>query len=573
MQEKIWKYKNEKLKPEDIEEISKKYRIPRVLSTIILNRGISEEQDVMPFLSKSMKCVHNPNLMLDMEKATQRIKSAIENNEKIIVYGDYDVDGITSTALMYMYLKELGANISYYIPDRVEEGYGINIMAINRFIKDGVKLVITVDCGITAVGEVEFGKLQGLDMVITDHHTCKEKIPNAAAIINPKRPDCKYPFDGLAGVGVAFKLVLALSIAMGLSTKDTFDKYVEIAAIGTIADVVPLLGENRVIVDRGLKALANTKREGLKALLEISGADKKPINASTIAFMIAPRLNAAGRLGTATTAVELLLTDDRVRAYEIAKELDNENRQRQLTEQKIFEDALDLIKLDPNFDKKNVIVLSKEGWHHGVIGIVASRINDMFYRPCVLISHENGVCKGSGRSIPTFNLFDALNHCDELLTNFGGHSVAAGLGLNLDNLETFDKKINEYAKNTLTDDDLIPKVSIDCAILPSEVTIESVKILANLEPFGMGNSKPVFSITGLNIYNIGQMGIENKHLRVRFNTGNRFINGVGFGMGGYMDEFSQGDIVDVAFCMDINNYQGNENVQIILKDIKKTVLA
>lgn len=568
MVDKIWNFRNKQLKEDTIIGISQKYHIPQVISTILLNRGIDEE-NIPAFLKKSMADIVNPKLMLDMDKATERIRSAIANKEKIAVYGDYDVDGITSTALLYEFLHSLGADVQYYIPDRKGEGYGINIMAVNKLFKQGIKLMITVDCGITAIGEVEFAKLQGMDVIITDHHTCKDRLPSAAAaILNPKRPDCEYPFDSLAGVGVAFKLILALAMEDGLSTREVFEKYVDIATLGTIADVVPLVGENRIIADKGLTALKTSKRAGIQAIMEVAGVTDKEITSSTIAFAIAPRLNAAGRLGTATTAVELLLTQDENNARKIALTLDEENKERQLTERQIFNEAAEMIASDTNFGKKKIIVLAKEGWHNGVIGIVASRLCDIYYKPCILISHSNGVGKGSGRSIKNFNLFDALSHCEKHLTDFGGHAVAAGLNVNMSDFDTFVKEINKYADSVLTERDMIPSIDIDCPLSERYVTLENAKMLLNLEPFGMGNEKPVFSISGVEVMNIAAVGVDNKHLRIRINKNNKIINGIGFNMGNFISFVNQGDIIDIAFQMDINNYQGNESVQLILKDIK-----
>lgn len=568
MIDKIWKFRNKNLRDDIINNISQEYRIPRVIATILLNRGI-ESDDISSFLKKSMSDIVNPMLMLDMDKAVERINAAVKNKEKIAVYGDYDVDGITSTALLYEFLESLGADVEYYIPDRKGEGYGINIMAVNKLFKQGIKLMITVDCGITAIGEVEFAKLQGMDVIITDHHTCKDRLPTAAAaILNPKRPDCEYPFDSLAGVGVAFKLILALAMENGMNTKDVFAKYVDIATLGTIADVVPLVGENRIIADKGLKVLQNPRRTGLRAIMEVAGVLGKSINASTIAFAIAPRLNAAGRLGTATTAVELLLTKDENRAREIALILDEENKERQLTEKQIFDEALQLIAADPNFEKKKVIVLAQEGWHHGVIGIVASRLCDMYYKPCILISHSNGVGKGSGRSIKGFNLFDALTHCEKHLTDFGGHAVAAGLNVNMSDLENFTKEINKYADEVLTEQDMIPSVEIDCPLSERAVTLENAQMISKLEPFGMGNEKPVFAMANAQVANIAAVGMDNKHLRLRINKNNQMINCIGFGMGEYASILRSGDIINLVFQMDINTYQGNESVQLILKDLK-----
>ncbi|MCH5211874.1 MAG: single-stranded-DNA-specific exonuclease RecJ [Oscillospiraceae bacterium] len=568
MVRKVWKFRNDKIKADAIKRAAQKNNIPLIIANILLNRDIPEAE-FSSFMSKSKKDIKNPFDMLDMEKAADRIKTAIENHEKIVIYGDYDVDGITSTAMLYEFLENNGADVEYYIPDRKDEGYGINIMAVNKLIKRGINLLVTVDCGITAIGEVEFAKLQGMDVIITDHHTCKERIPTAAAaVVNPKRPDDEYGFDGLAGVGVAFKLVLALAIKLGLNTGKTFDEYVDLAAVGTIADVVPLRDENRIIVDKGLKLLQNPKRPGLRELLAVAGVADKKMNASTIAFSIAPRLNAAGRLGTAVTAVELLLTKDNDNAIRIARELDRENRERQDTEQEINLEALNMIADDPNFAKKKVIVLAKEGWHNGVIGIVASRITEKFYKPTILISLTNGKGKGSGRSIAGFNLFDALNDSDELLTNFGGHAVAAGLGINEDNIEEFTKKINKYAEKVMTSEDMLPVVEIDCMLGGRNLNTGTVKVLSALEPYGMGNEKPVFGIKNAFVTAVSAVGVDNKHIRMQIEKDGVRINCIGFNMGEYTRLISPGDNVHLAFRLDTNVYQGIESAQLVLVDIK-----
>ncbi len=568
MIDKIWNFRNKKLDGDAVNSASIKYRIPKVIATVLLNRKIAENE-IPSYLKKSMSDIINPKLMLDMDKAVERISAAVEKKEKITVYGDYDVDGITSTALLYDFLRSIGADAEYYIPDRKGEGYGINIMAVNKLFKRGAKLLITVDCGITAIGEVEFAKLQGMDVIITDHHTCKERIPTAAAaVLNPKRPECGYPFKELAGVGVAFKLVLALAMEKGMNTKEVFGKYVDLATLGTIADVVPLTGENRIIADKGLKILQNPKRAGLRAIMNIAGASGKRVASSTIAYAIAPRLNAAGRIGTATTAVELLLTKDEKRAEEIALALDSENKERQHTERQIYDEALAMIVSDPNFEKKKVIVLAHEGWHQGVIGIVASRLCDLYYKPCILISHSNGVGKGSGRSIKSFNLFDALSRCEKYLTDFGGHAVAAGLNVNMSELDGFTKEINKYADEILTEKDMIPCVDIDCPLSEKALTVENVKYLRYLEPFGMGNDKPVFAIAGVQALNAAAVGADCRHLRLRAAKNNTVINCIGFGMGEYARRISKGDLLNLAFQMDINSYQGTESVQLVLKDLK-----
>lgn len=569
MVRKVWKFRNNSVKPETVRQVAQQNKVPYIVANVLLNRGI-EASDFESFITKSKRGIRNPMSMLDMDKAVARIKTAVENKEKIVIYGDYDVDGITSTALVYDFLSSIGADVIYYIPDRKDEGYGINIMAVNKLIKQGMNLLITVDCGITAIGEVEFAKLQKMDVIITDHHTCKERIPEAAvAVINPKREDDEYGFDGLAGVGVAFKLVLALAMAYGMNTGECFDRFVDIAAIGTIADVVPLVDENRIIVDKGLKKLANVQRPGLRELFNVAGVADKKITSSTIAFAAAPRMNAAGRLGTAGTSVELLLTKDPVRAKEIAEELDAENKERQATEMNINKEALEMIAADPNSRKKKVIVLAKEGWHNGVIGIVASRITEMFYKPCILISLSNGVGKGSGRSISGFNLFDALSDSEKYLTNFGGHAVAAGLGITENNIKDFTSNINKYADIVLNENDMIPSVKIDSILGGQNLSIATARVISSLEPYGMGNERPVFVIKNAEIISVTAVGAENKHLRLRIEKDGTEAGCIGFGLGEYAQSIYPGDHVHLAFRFDINSYQGNESLQLQIIDIKK----
>ena len=417
---KKWVYLNEKLKEADIKLMMNGVHMPEFLAVALLNRRVGPN-NVEDFLKKSVGKIPHPYLLKDMDKAADRIDEALKKKEKIVVYGDYDVDGITSTAMLYDFLLSEGADVSYYIPSRQDEGYGINILALQKIRKSGASLMITVDCGITASGEVEFAKTLGLDIIITDHHMCHEKIPKAVAVINPKQQDDTYPFSELAGVGVCFKLVLAMAIKLGKKASDYFGKYVDICAIGTIADVVPLTDENRIIVSAGLKRLKETNRPGLRALLSMAGLAGKELTASSVSFGIAPRINAAGRVGQVEKGVELLLETNEARAVPIADYLNRENIARQQTEKQILEDVTAMILADSNFSKRKVIVLAKEEWHPGVIGIVASRLVEKYYKPTILISIENGVGKGSGRSIEGINLFDALGNISDILLKFGGH--------------------------------------------------------------------------------------------------------------------------------------------------------
>jgi len=569
MSGKIWNYKNKEYSSQEVAELSRLCKIPPLMAFLLINRGITKPDAVQKYIRKTLDAIHDPMGLNDMDKATERIVSAIKNKEKITVYGDYDVDGVTATALLVRFLRNHNADVSYYIPNRENEGYGINIMAVNKISKSGTKLMITVDCGITAIGEVELAKTLGMDVVVTDHHLCKEKIPSAIAVIDPKRPDSEYPFDSLAGVGVAFKLVLSVAKALGEKTSDCFYEYVELAAVGTVADVVSLLDENRVIVQKGLQLMQETKNIGLKALLSVSGADKRTINTTTIAFMLAPRINAGGRLGSADKAVELLLCDDEKKALKLAEELENDNSERRLCEQKIYEEALTMIEKDIDFDKKKVIILGQTDWNPGVIGIVASKITEQFCRPSILISFdEKGTGKGSGRSVEGFHLFDALSQCSDILTNFGGHAMAAGVGLNVDDLESFTKRINEIAKSVLPEGKMALKLDIDCELSPKAVTVENAKLLEYMEPFGEDNPKPVFSISGANIKKIERIGSDSSHLKLVIEKDGIEINAVGFRMGEVAEYKKAGNIINVACTLEVNNFRGEQKAQLIVKDIK-----
>lgn len=567
--EKIWDYKNKSFSKEEIADFARSNGIPPLVALLLLNRGINEPERVKKYIKKSLDAINDPFLLNDMDKAAERVVSALKNKEKITVYGDYDVDGVTSTALLVRFLKEHGAEVSYYIPSREKEGYGINVMAINKISKTGTKLLITVDCGITSVGEVELAKTLGMEVIITDHHLCKEKLPSAAAVIDPKRPDSEYPFPALAGVGVAFKLALAVAKELGESTSDCFYKYAEFAAIGTVADVVDLLDENRVIVQKGIELMQNSKYVGVRALLSVSGADKKPVDAVSIAFMLAPRINAGGRLDSAAKAAELLITDDEERAEELALALEEDNSERRSCEQEIYEEALKLIEADEKFDSKKVIVLAKEGWHHGVIGIVSSRITEKFYRPSILLSiDKDGKCKGSGRSVEGFNLFNALSDSAELLTSFGGHSMAAGVALNKKDLEAFSERINKYAESVMTEQELIPKLSIDCELSPGVITPKNIRLLDFMEPFGAANPKPIFTVSNAVIRRLELIGENKNHIRMVIEKNGVLLNAVGFRMAWAAETKRVGEYVSCAFSPEINHFRGEEKVQLMLKDVK-----
>lgn len=570
MTNKRWDYLYKASSQSKISELSEKLKLPAAIACVLVNRGIDTEEAARIFLGKSIAGVHHPFDLKDAQKAAERIKDALEKREKIVIYGDYDVDGITSTAILYQFLSDQGAEVDFYIPNRSDEGYGINMLALQKIKKDGAKLLVTVDCGITAVGEVEFAKAIGLDVIITDHHTCKEELPKAYALVNPKQPDCTYPFQDLAGVGVAFKLILALALTLGYSAREYYDRYIDIVAVGTVADVVSLTDENRIFVASGLKKIQNTQNKGLKALFQTAGIAEKPINAGMISFTVAPRINAAGRVGSAQLAVELLVTKSQERAQEIAQILEEENHERQQTELSILKDALEMIADMEDADKKKVYVLAKKDWHHGVIGIVASRIVDRFYKPAILISLKDNIGKGSGRSVKGFNLFDALTHCSDLLLKYGGHELAAGLGLNYADIDAFDKAINAYAEDVLKTVDLTPCIHIDTQLQAADLTLAAAQAISILEPFGMGNPQPVFALNGVTLTAARTLS-DGKHCKLSVTKNGKPFDFLGFGMGAMAEQFHMGEKLDIAFTMGINVFRGEKNLQLIIKDARMSV--
>ena len=550
-------------------EMSKTFRISPLTAIILYNRNIRDDETIESFLTRNLGVMHDPFLMKDMHKAAERIKAAKRNNEKITIYGDYDVDGITSIAILYKYLAENHIDVDYYVPDRMQEGYGVNRDALDKIKAKGSNLIITVDTGITAVEECQYAKTIGLDVIITDHHECKEQIPDAYAAIDPKRKDCSYPFKNLAGVGVVFKLIQALSV--GVPLNKLMDKYADLMCLGTVADISPLIDENRVIVTEGLKRYRHTKNIGLKALIDVSTKGKE-ITTSTIGYTIAPRINASGRLGCASTSVELFLTDDEEKAKELADSLCHENQLRQQTEQKMFKEALEYLEEHPEVKEDKIIIIPHENWHHGIVGIVSSKITEKFYKPSILFAIDGDEAKGSGRSVTGFNLFGALEYSSDLLEKFGGHELAAGLTIKTDNIEAFREKINEFAKDNMDDEILTPTISLDAAIKVNYITLDTVHDINKLQPFGVNNPTPTFAVRNIKIHRISVMS-EGRHLRMTLFKDGKYLDSVGFGMGEFYSYLNEGDYIDVAFALDINDYKGFQNVQLILKDIKEANTA
>ncbi|NLM47737.1 MAG: single-stranded-DNA-specific exonuclease RecJ [Epulopiscium sp.] len=552
---------------DETDELEKTGLLP-VTVKVLKNRGINNIDDMVAFLNPDYSGLYNPFLLKDMDKAVNRILTALEKKEKMTIYGDYDVDGITSTSILFLFLKENGAMVDYYIPRRLEEGYGLNPEAVHKIKENGTDLMITVDTGIAAVNEVALAKESGIDVIITDHHECQEEIPKADAVIDPKQKDCSYPFKSLAGVGVTFKLIQAL--AQKLNKAESIWKYMDIVSVGTVADIVPLVDENRIFVKKGFDMIPNTQNTGLEALLKVSGYKGGTVTAGLIGFAVGPRLNASGRIGDAKKGIELFITKDKEKAKIIADELNEENKKRQAIEQEILDEAIQLIEREVDFQKTKVIVLAGEGWHQGIIGIVASKIVDKYYRPTIMLTIENGVAKGSARSVEGFNLFEALCASSQFLTKFGGHEMAAGLTMAVENIEAFRMYINEYANNKMDEETLIPKLYLDDCIHISEVSLELISQLKKMEPFGMGNPQPVFSIEG-EISNLSLLGKEKQHLRIVLEDSNETIDAVGFGFGEYYDKLLPGQKVLAAGCLDINEWNNTVKAQLMIKDLKSTI--
>jgi len=554
---------------------------------LLCNRGYTTKESASAFLRMEEELLHSSLRLRDMDKAVERIERALARDEKIVVYGDYDVDGVTSVSILYLYLSALGAKVDYYIPNRMGEGYGMSLTAVDKIIDDGANLIVTVDTGITANEEVEHARKRNVDVVVTDHHECHGDLPNAAAVVNPRRPDCDYPFKELAGVGVVFKLLCAFeaehnSIPESEAVRRVCRDYADLVAIGTIADVMPIKEENRLIVAYGLHKMESFDRLGLSALCE--AVSRKPdgsrqsrapkMTSGFVGYTLAPRINAAGRISTASLAVELFLTDSREKADELAYRLCDINRERQAEENRIAQEAYAKIEADHDFENDPVIVLEADQWHHGVIGIVASRITEKYGLPSILISFDGAqsdgninIGKGSGRSVKGLNLVDALVHCGDLLEKYGGHELAAGLSVRRENIDAFRAKINAYARENFSHDDLVPTLDADFEISSDEVTIANADELRLLEPYGVSNPVPSFVLKNVKISEIQAISFG-KHTKMLIERENmQPLTAMYFSRSPKEIEVYPGDTVDILATMDINEFGGQKTAQLIVRDL------
>ena len=541
---------------------------PSLLATVLAARGITTSEAAAEALERETSLTISPMLMRDMDKAVARIQKALANDETIAVFGDYDVDGITSTVLLLDYLKNCGAKCLRYIPRRIEDGYGLSKDAIQGLRDKGATLMITVDCGITGNEEIDFAASIGMDVVVTDHHECKENLPRAVAVVDPHRPDDTYPFKYLAGVGVALKLVLALG---GPDRENAlFARYCTLAAIGTIADVMRMEGENRTIVSCGLAALNHTDFVGIHALLKEAGLLGKPITSIQIGFVLSPRINAAGRMGAADLAADLLQETDPVKAEELAKQLCDLNRERQAVEQSICADAIAQIeRLRP--EERNALVLSSEEWHQGVVGIVASRLSEKYAAPSFMIHLKDGSGKGSCRSYGGFNLFSALESCADLLEGFGGHELAAGFTISEENIDAFRARMNRYVRSASGGERAVSCLDVDAPIsCPGEVTLAEVEQLDQLEPYGAGNPRPVFALLGATVDSVQAVG-QGKHLKLRLSKGPSRFDAIFFSMPEAAAQLEPGCRVDAAFYLQANTFRGTTTLQLQLVDLRPSL--
>jgi single-stranded-DNA-specific exonuclease len=553
----IWKIPYDS--PERAPELEKAGYTP-LLGIILRMRGYDTPEKVRAFLGGGADDLCDPFLLSDMDKAVGRIRRAVDSGERVAVYGDYDVDGITSTCLLTGFLRSLGLECEPYIPDRMEEGYGLNSAAVDALASRGATLIITVDCGVTGIAEAQHAQEIGVDMIITDHHECMDELPPAVAVVDPKRPDSRYPNTSLAGVGVAFKLICAIDG----SVENCLDRYCDLVAVGTVADVMPLTGENRVITGAGLKKLKDHPRAGLLALMKEAGIGDKQLTAGSIGFTLAPRLNAAGRLGQASRAAALLMSEDETRAAALASELCQLNRDRQALEGSIWQQALAMLgDTKPNAP----IVLANSGWHQGVIGIVASRLTEAFGLPAIMICLDGENGKGSCRSYGGFNLFEALSSCSEFLDSFGGHALAAGLNINVDKISAFRQALAEYYRQNPPSNEI--SLDIDLRIdSPDLLSMKCVESLALLEPCGNGNARPVMCLVGAELVSVMPIG-GGKHLRLRLGKFGQIYECIFFSHTQEELGLSPGDLVDAAFFPQINEFRSRRSVQLLISALRR----
>jgi single-stranded-DNA-specific exonuclease len=557
-----------KPKPEDaaIEQLSTAININKILSSILVQRGIVQFDIAKKFFRPQYADMHDPFLMKGMSQAIERIDKAIEAGEKILVYGDYDVDGTTSVAVVYDFFVSRYAHIDFYIPDRYTEGYGISFISIDWAANNGFSLIIALDCGIKSVDKVRYASSKGLDFIICDHHLPGDEVPAAVSILNPKQHDCSYPFKELSGCGIGFKLIQGYSVKHQIDFLH-IEKYIDLVAVSISADLVPILDENRILVHHGLKKLKSNPNPGLKALLE-AYAPKPEFSVSDIVFFIGPRINAAGRIADAKDSVRLMIANDYGKAKEIAELVNQHNLERRGFDLTITEQAFEMVEKDQSFPQRKSTVLFHNEWHKGVIGIVASRLIEKYYRPTIVLTESNGLATGSARSVDGFDLYHAIEQCSDLLEQYGGHTHAAGLTLRLDNVKTFAEKFESVVAQNIQERSLTPEIEYDAEIPLRAISPKFFSVLKQFSPFGPGNQSPIFM--SKNVWDVGDVTIVgNNHLKLSLTQedGGRIFKAIAFGLGEHYDKVSQGISFDICYTIEENHFNGHVNLQLNIKDI------
>lgn len=551
---------------ESIVQLQKKANVGSVLAQLLIDRNLETPEKIQSFLNPDLKCLHDPYLMQDMEKAVSRLTRALRDGENILIYGDYDVDGITGVSLLYEALFKLGGKVSFYIPNRITEGYGLSMKGIQLAESKNINLILTVDCGITAVEEVAYAKSMGIEVIISDHHEPAENIPDSYAVLDPKIKNCPYPFKELAGVGVAFKLMQALYESLGYTLSD-LKQFFDLVAIGTAADIVPMLDENRILVKYGLEMINNKPRNGLFALLESSSLLGRELDVSLIVFVLAPRLNAVGRMSNAKKAVHLLTSSSLQQSRNIARVLESENKMRRDVDETTCLEAIKMAEEQVNKDKYKVLVIAKEGWHPGVIGIVASRIMEKFNRPTILISIKDGIGKGSARSIASFDIYHALKGMEDVLENFGGHKYAAGLTVKQEKIDELKSKMQKYSEDAISSEDLIPTLDIQSELSLKEFDASFLKWLKSFAPYGPYNMRPVFVSRDVEV--VGDVHVVgNNHLKFKVKDDGIVIDAIAFNFADMRDRMRPSrQHIDTAYVIEENTWNGRTTIQMRIKDI------
>jgi len=560
--------------PETETKLADELNISRLLSRLLLQRGISSFKKAKDFFRPALESLHDPFKMKDMNRAVERIEEAIQNNQKIMIYGDYDVDGTTSVAMVYSFLKKFYNNIDYYIPDRYEEGYGVSYKGINYARENNIALIITLDCGIKAIKKVDYAAKNHIDVIICDHHTPEKQLPNAIAVLDPKRPDDKYPFKDLSGCGVGFKLLQAYAATNNISLKELYP-FLDLVAVSIASDIVPIVGENRILAHYGLKQLNEDPRTGLKAIIKVSSLNskRKKIVVEDVVFRIGPRINATGRIESARSAVELLITTNQQKADKMATKVNSCNDARKNIDRNITQDAIRMTSSEPGIQEKKSTVLFNPNWHKGVVGIVASRMIEIYYRPTVILTASNGMATGSARSIPGFDVYKALENCSDLLENFGGHTYAAGLTLDINNIEPFKERFENIAENLITEEQLIPHIEIDAKLDFDEITPKFFKILSQFQPFGPQNLAPIF--VARNVKDTGNarlVGSSKEHVKLNLlqvNGSKQEFPAIAFQQANHYKAIHNNEPFDICFSVEENNFRGEKTLQLNIKDIKK----